>query len=500
MQSFETAGTNVVTGVLDTNLSNDVFVRDRLMSTTESISVTSTGANSGGQAYGSAISPDGRYVAFLSSSNNLVPMGPDTFQVYRRDRDDGSVAMMSVDNAGVAAAPYAYNTQVGGYLVSVALDGAVVFHSFAENLVATDNNGQTDVFMRRLEPGSAAGTTPLANVGGPYLGWASSDGVPAGIRLDASASKDPKDRPLTAHWDFGDGSAVEDGALDVTHAYAEPGVYQVTLTVSAEGDVSEPITTEVEIMPALAPPAISAGACAPPSGTLTLTGASVAANAALVAEGWDRSAGKLPLGPATVTLPWGDVQVSLDLPGLTFRKDATVPAGLESGKYVAVLEGAEDAPFAVPCGKPDNERPVAHAGGPIYTTQAGVPVTLDGGASSDAEGSQLTYTWDFGDGETGTGAAPEHTYASPGRYMLTLIVNDGTGDSADWVGTRSFAMVEVTEPTDGPGPAGAVPGAGAGDGGGCGCTTSRSATPLGLGIGMALLLLARRRRRRIALP
>jgi hypothetical protein len=82
---------------------------------------------------------------------------------------------------------------------------------------------------------------------------------------------------------------VADIRLDALESSA--GVYAVSLTVSARQDASAAITTEVEVIPALAPDALSAGACAPPEGTLTLMGAAVTANATLVADGWDRSAG-----------------------------------------------------------------------------------------------------------------------------------------------------------------------------------------------------------------
>jgi PKD repeat protein len=46
--------------------------------------------------------------------------------------------------------------------------------------------------------------------------------------------------------------------------------------------------------------------------------------------------------------------------------------------------------------------------------------------SSSASGS-LTYAWDFGDGNTATGAYPTHTYASPGLYLVCVTINDGMG-------------------------------------------------------------------------
>lgn len=52
-------------------------------------------------------------------------------------------------------------------------------------------------------------------------------------------------------------------------------------------------------------------------------------------------------------------------------------------------------------------------------------VTFDGTKSVDVNGDALTYSWDFGDGTTGTGATANHTYTSEGSYHVTLTVSDG---------------------------------------------------------------------------
>ncbi|MYW62561.1 S8 family serine peptidase [Streptomyces sp. SID8379] len=52
---------------------------------------------------------------------------------------------------------------------------------------------------------------------------------------------------------------------------------------------------------------------------------------------------------------------------------------------------------------------------------------FDAGASSDPDGSIASYAWDFGDGTTGTGAKPAHTYAKAGTYTVKLTVTDDDG-------------------------------------------------------------------------
>jgi len=77
---------------------------------------------------------------------------------------------------------------------------------------------------------------------------------------------------------------------------------------------------------------------------------------------------------------------------------------------------------------PVNLAPVANPGGP-YAAAPGETITFDGSASADPNSDALTYSWDFGDGATGTGVAPTHSYAADGTYTVSLVVNDSLLDS-----------------------------------------------------------------------
>ncbi len=85
-------------------------------------------------------------------------------------------------------------------------------------------------------------------------------------------------------------------------------------------------------------------------------------------------------------------------------------------------------------GEPNSASPPAGNSPPIATFTASalsgpapLTVTLDGSASSDAEGAIAAYEWDFGDGETAADAKVTHVFTRPGVYGITLRVADGQG-------------------------------------------------------------------------
>jgi len=63
-----------------------------------------------------------------------------------------------------------------------------------------------------------------------------------------------------------------------------------------------------------------------------------------------------------------------------------------------------------------------------FTSSAtALQVAFDGSASSDPDGTIASYAWDFGDGTSGTGAKPSHTYPGAGTFTVSLTVTDNAG-------------------------------------------------------------------------
>ncbi|MBM4248645.1 MAG: PKD domain-containing protein [Euryarchaeota archaeon] len=57
--------------------------------------------------------------------------------------------------------------------------------------------------------------------------------------------------------------------------------------------------------------------------------------------------------------------------------------------------------------------------------QAGRPVLLSANTSTDPDGDKLRYTWDLGDGGVDWTMETRHTFKRPGKYTVTLYVDDG---------------------------------------------------------------------------
>ncbi|MEI7992200.1 MAG: hypothetical protein WCH93_07200 [Actinomycetota bacterium] len=139
----------------DTNGVSDVFVRDMSTGTVVRVSVDSAEAEGDATSYDPSISADGRYVAFWSNATNLVASDTNGFSdVFVRDRTLDTTVRVSVDSAESQG-------DLRSSYPSISADGRyVAFWSTATNLVAVDTNGFSDVFVRDLTDG----TTVLVSV------------------------------------------------------------------------------------------------------------------------------------------------------------------------------------------------------------------------------------------------------------------------------------------------------------------------------------------------
>jgi Tol biopolymer transport system component len=168
--AFVSSATNLVKG--DRNNVPDVFVRDRVAGTTERVSMSGRKSQANGDSSNPAITADGRFVAFASFADNLVPGDTNfTSDVFVVDRAGGTPApeRVSLSNTGAQA-------ENSSDVPSISADGRhVAFASAADTLVAGDNDGASDVFVRDR----VAGTTEGISVAPTASGFGNTSTSPA---------------------------------------------------------------------------------------------------------------------------------------------------------------------------------------------------------------------------------------------------------------------------------------------------------------------------------
>src|ERR1019366_385983 len=121
-------------------------------------------AGGSGDSWAPVISPDGRYVLFASTANNLVVTGttnplpvlfPPKLNVFLRDSTNGTTTLLSVNLSG------ARGGNGDSWASAISTNGRyALFESSASDLVPGDTNNATDVFVRDL----VGGTTLLVSV------------------------------------------------------------------------------------------------------------------------------------------------------------------------------------------------------------------------------------------------------------------------------------------------------------------------------------------------
>jgi PKD repeat protein len=283
------------------------------------------------------------------------------------------------------------------------------------------------------------------------------------IDFDASASNDPDGAIVDYNWDFGDGN-IGTGATP-SHDYATGGSYNVTLTVTGDFGATDQLTQTVVVSPpggGVCPADIcdnsdlgfdtvgtwststsnpgyygsdylhdqSAG-----KGGKTASWTYIIVNDGNheVAAQWSPSSNRAPNVQYMYSIDGGSPQ-NCGVPqdqrynGGQFNRLCIVPA-LTAGSTFTVSIRNDSSGYVIA----DAMRVQVDLGGPLPPVASfiysQVPDTLtidfDASASNDPDGTIVAYDWDFGDGNTGTGATPTNDYNAGGSYNVTLTV---TGD------------------------------------------------------------------------
>ena len=228
--AFSSTATNLVAD--DTNGESDVFVHDRVTETTERVSVASDGTEGNGKSVGGVLSVDGRYVAFLSFATNFVAGDTNGDQVWWHGGDVFLHDRVTKVTERVSVASDGTEGNHLSALGSLSADGRyVTFNSWASNLVAGDTNGDPSNPQSGTDVfvhDRVTGLTERVSV--------ASDGTEAESRSEASSLS--ADGRYVAFWSFANNLVGED-TNEHADIFVHDRVTKVTERVSVASDGTE---------------------------------------------------------------------------------------------------------------------------------------------------------------------------------------------------------------------------------------------------------------------
>ncbi|GEM_PF-2872401 len=279
---------------------------------------------------------------------------------------------------------------------------------------------------------------PVANAGGPY------SGTPYGtITLDASGSYDPDGESLSYRWDLNnDGTWDTFFSISPKLGYTWTSTYQGLIKVAVTDGLT--ISTDTAFVSINTPPLADAGdPYSSISGEPVLLDASKSSDADgdELFYGWDFNNDGIWDTPYS-TSPYIEHTWTESYHGL-------IKVAVTDGKTYTTDKAYIDI----------NAPPVADAGGP-YSGVIGYPVILNADGSTDADGDELVYGWDFnndGTWDTAYSTSPtiQHTWTESYQGLVKVAVFDGKTTY-----TTDTAFVKINNPpiAEAGGPYSGIPG------------------------------------------
>lgn len=293
---------------------------------------------------------------------------------------------------------------------------AVLFHPYSKNI----STRKFDIECVNTSASTINDTTPIADIqANPTSGQS-----PLLVNFLSTNSYDPGGSTLTYTWNFGDStqSTEENPAHTFVNNTTNPITFTVTLIVTnSNGISSAPTTIIITVNPApvnnLVPQAKFTAT--PTAGTLpltvTFTDQSIPVNDGSVIQLYDWD--------------FGDTNTALKLDNSSFTHEYTV-----AGTYVPTLIIKDSigrvsskfygTPIKVDGTVNNPPSPGFNWAQTSYSPNLKIQFT---DTSSDAEGPLVAWHWDFADKQTADVQNPEHIYADPGKYLVTLTITDSGG-------------------------------------------------------------------------
>ncbi len=309
-------------------------------------------------------------------------------------------------SASGGVSPYSYSWSFGDGSTGT---GSSVTHAYASTgsftvVLTVRDSGSPQQTTTSQQSITVSGAPPPLTASFAYNPSSSQAGQPVTFTTMASGGTSP----FTFSWSFGDGLAGT--GSPVTHTYSLAGSYTTALTIKDSSSPQQTATSQKTVAVTSPPPPISASFTLSPSspsgGQSVSFTASASGGTPPYSYSWSYGDGSTGTGLQSTHIYSvdGTYQVTLTVED----SQGNTGTGVEPAvvRTSPLLDGFTYSPTGPQPGENINFTASARGGTPPYS-----------------------YSWDFGNGASVTGASATYSYPKAGSYTVTLTVMDSTNHS-----------------------------------------------------------------------
>jgi len=171
-------------------------------------------------------------------------------------------------------------------------------------------------------------------------------------------------------------------------------------------------------------------------GTTGLGSLTISADPPVLPEGGGTSAIRVnaldenynPLANIPITLTTDNGQLNSSGNTLITNSNGTVEDLLQTSETATITAYSGDKDATVTVNVIDSESPNASFVYSPTSPKVGENIHFNASASTDSDGTIVSYRWDFGDGSSGTGMTVTHRFRQTGTFSVVLVVEDNNGN------------------------------------------------------------------------